>query len=173
VERMKLQANVYYHVSSTEKVGGPLIYSWQTRQFQETSLSMSINLTRSPDLKLCPPADSYSAEQSFSSHLTSDREDSPEVSSMNFRTGVGKYEFWAALEPIWNPKVTVRTHQLLCRWIPSRGTKYVCLSISFCLQHQIATGVAFVAKIFQLAEDRLSQTQGALSAQLSGLILGH
>jgi hypothetical protein len=34
-------------------------------------------------------------------------------------------------------------------------------------------GVAFVAKIFQLAEDRLSQTQGVLSAQLSGLILGH
>jgi hypothetical protein len=65
---MELQTKVYYHVSSTEKVGGPLIYSWQTRQFQETSLSMSIDLTRSPDLKLCPPADNYSAELSFSSH---------------------------------------------------------------------------------------------------------
>jgi hypothetical protein len=54
VERMDLQACVYYHVSGTEKMGGPLINSWQTRQFQATSLSMSIDLTRSPDLKLCP-----------------------------------------------------------------------------------------------------------------------
>jgi hypothetical protein len=71
---------------------------------------MLIDLTRSPDLKLCPPANSYSAEQSFSSHLMLDWEDSPEVLSMNFQTGVGKYEFWAALEPIWNLKVIVRMH---------------------------------------------------------------
>lgn len=103
---MELQAYVYYYVSGTEKMGGPLIYSWQTRQFQATSLSMSIDLTRSPDLKLCPPANSYATKLSFSSHSTSGREDSPEVSPMNFRTGVGKYEFWAALESIWNPKVT-------------------------------------------------------------------
>jgi hypothetical protein len=106
VERMDLQACVYYHVSGTEKMGGPLIFNWQTRQFQATSLSMSIDLTRSPDLKLCPPANSYATKLPFSSHSTSDREDSPELSPMIFRTGVGKYEFWAALEPIWNPKVT-------------------------------------------------------------------
>jgi hypothetical protein len=104
--KMELQASVYYHVSGTEKMGGPLVYSWQTRQFQATSLSTSIDLTRSPDLKLCPPANSYATKLLFSSHSTSDQEDSPEGLSMIFWTGIGKYEFWAALEPIWNPKVT-------------------------------------------------------------------
>jgi hypothetical protein len=54
---------------------------------------MSIDLTRSPNLKLCPPANSYSVELLFSSHLILDQEDSPEVLSMNFQTGVGKYKF--------------------------------------------------------------------------------
>jgi hypothetical protein len=61
-------------------------------------------------------------ELSFSLHSTPDPEDLPEVSSINFQTGVGKYKFWALLEPIWNLKGIVRTHQLLCGWIPSHGT---------------------------------------------------
>lgn len=93
MERMELQAYIYYYMSGIEKIGGPLIYSWQTRQFQATSLSMSIDLTRSPNLKLCPPANSYTTKLLFSSHLILGQEDSPEVLPMNFWIGVGKYKF--------------------------------------------------------------------------------
>jgi hypothetical protein len=89
VQRMELQASVYYPMSST-KDGWASHLLWQTRRFQEPPLSMSIDLNQISDLKLCPPANNYSTELSFSSYSTSDREDSPEVSSMNFRTGVGK-----------------------------------------------------------------------------------